>query len=223
MYRSGSRRPTNMLYSGRAEGEGEMSRRFGELRQLGYVVRDIEAGMRHWIDVFDVGPWFYVDRLPVGEFRYYGEPSDPHVSIAISYSGGAQVELIQQRNEAPSMYRDFLEAGHEPCRDPGLRRADGFPSMYRDFLEAGHEGLQHVCYFPVDYDAVLARALADGYVIGQEGSSNRGPFAYLATEAHPGSVVELAAYSDKRRAQFEAIKAVCDDWDGSDPIRTVWP
>ncbi len=186
-----------MLYSGRAEGEGEMSRRFGELRQLGYVVRDIEAGMRHWIDVFDVGPWFYVDRLPVGEFRYYGEPSDLYVSIAISYSGGAQVELIQQRNEAPSMYRDFLEAGHE--------------------------GLQHVCYFPVDYDAVLARALADGYVIGQEGSSNRGPFAYLATEAHPGSVVELAAYSDKRRAQFEAIKAVCDDWDGSDPIRTVWP
>ena len=174
-----------------------MSRRFGQLRQLGYVVRDIEAAMEHWGKLFDVGPWFYVDPLPVGEFRYYGEASDPHLSIAITYSGATQLELIQQRNDAPTMYRDFLAAGHE--------------------------GLQHVCYFPEAYDEMLARALADGYVVGQQGSSNRGPFVYLATEGHPGTVVELAAYTAVRRRQFEAIHEVCEAWDGSDPIRTVWP
>ncbi len=33
-----------------------MSRLFGPIRQNGYVVRDIEAAMAHWIDVLQVGP-----------------------------------------------------------------------------------------------------------------------------------------------------------------------
>ncbi len=175
-----------------------MSRLFGEIRQLGYVVRDIEAAMRHWIETIDVGPWFYVDRLPAADFQYRGAPSEAHISIAISNSGPLQVELIQQRNQAPSMYLDFLAAGNE--------------------------GLQHFCYWPEDYDSVLTRALAAGFTIGQSGTSaGRGPFVYLEPEGHPGSVVELAEYSQTRRRQFAAIEAAARDWDGSDPIRTDWP
>jgi hypothetical protein len=42
-----------------------MSRVFGPLRQMGFVVRDIEVAMRHWVKVCGVGPWFYADRLAV--------------------------------------------------------------------------------------------------------------------------------------------------------------
>lgn len=35
-----------------------MSRLFGDAIQNGYVVRDIDAAMRHWIDVLGVGPWY---------------------------------------------------------------------------------------------------------------------------------------------------------------------
>ena len=56
-----------------------MSLIYGEIRQLGYVVHDIEAAMRHWIDVLGVGPWFYVDRLPVKNFLYRGKTSDVHM------------------------------------------------------------------------------------------------------------------------------------------------
>lgn len=90
-----------------------MSRFFGEIRQNGYVVRDIEAAMKHWIEVLGVGPFFYLEQAPVENFRYYGEPSDMAASIALANSGALQIELIQQRNDAPSMYRDFLAAGHE--------------------------------------------------------------------------------------------------------------
>jgi len=38
---------------------------FGPLRQIGYVVSDIERAMRHWVDVCGVGPWFYFDRYTV--------------------------------------------------------------------------------------------------------------------------------------------------------------
>ncbi len=145
-----------------------MSRLFGAIRQNGYVVRDIEAAMKHWVEVLQVGPWFYVDRLPAPDFSYMGERSDAHVSIAISHSGPLQVELIQQRNDAPSMYRDFLAAGNE--------------------------GLQHFCYFPEDFDGVLAKAEAAGFTVAQSGTSaGRGPFVYLLPEAHPGTVAELAA------------------------------
>ena len=37
-----------------------MSRIFGPVRQNGYVVRDIEKAMTHWVEVMGVGPWYYI-------------------------------------------------------------------------------------------------------------------------------------------------------------------
>ena len=87
-----------------------MSVLFGEIRQLGYVVPDIEAAMDYWAKTLGVGPWFYAPRVPVEKFHYKGEPSSPITSVALANSGPVQVELIQQRNDAPTMYRDFVKA-----------------------------------------------------------------------------------------------------------------
>jgi len=75
-----------------------MSRLFGDMRQVGIVVRDIEAAMRHWVEVCGVGPWFYADRLAVTDYTYAGRRyDDTHISIALANSGDVQLELIQQR------------------------------------------------------------------------------------------------------------------------------
>ena len=87
-----------------------MSVFFGEIRQLGYVVPDIEAAMDYWSRVLGVGPFFYAERVPVVNFTYRGAPSSPVTSVALANSGAVQVELIQQRNDAPTMYRDFVQA-----------------------------------------------------------------------------------------------------------------
>lgn len=175
-----------------------MSRLFGSLRQMGYVVRDIDAAMRHWIEVCGVGPWFYVDKLPVTAFSYRGQRYDDiHLSIALANSGDVQLELIQQRCDRPSMYRDFLAAGHE--------------------------GLQHWSSWPEDYDAIYARALGNGYSIGQEGDSARGRFVYFWNEGHPGTVIEMAHMTPERRRIFDAIHQAAAGWDGSEPIRRQWP
>jgi hypothetical protein len=42
-----------------------MSRLFRPLRQMGYVVPDVQAAMRHCVEVCGIGPRFYADRLPV--------------------------------------------------------------------------------------------------------------------------------------------------------------
>ena len=82
-----------------------MSRLFGRIAQNGYVVRDVRAAMDHWIDVMGVGPWFYFDRVKIDYFRHRGEDSNLEMSAALANPGDIQIELIQQRNDAPSCTR----------------------------------------------------------------------------------------------------------------------
>ena len=174
-----------------------MSRLLGDLRQNGFVVRDIEAAMRHWTRVLGVGPWFYFERAPITDFRYDGRPSDVAVSIALANSGPLQIELIQQRNDAPSSYLDFLRAGHE--------------------------GLQHVAFwterFGGDDDAARARGhrpIQSGCAGGPDGR-----FVYYASDSHPGTIVELSEISGAKGAFFAHIRETARTWDGRDPIRRM--
>ena len=174
-----------------------MSRIFGAVRQNGYVVRDIHAAMDHWLEVIAVGPWFYIDRVETDYFRHRGLESEVEMSIALANSGELQIELIQQRNDAPSMYKEFLDAGRE--------------------------GLQHLAYWTTDYQTLYDRAGALGYRVGHEGriGGEQGRFAYFDTEAHPGTVIEISDISGGKGRFFEHIRKAAAGWDGSDPIRRV--
>jgi hypothetical protein len=174
-----------------------MSRLFGPVRQNGYVVRDIRAAMDRWINVVGVGPWFYIDRVQTDYFRHRGRDSNAEMSIALANSGDLQIELIQQRNDAPSMYKEFIDAGRE--------------------------GLQHVAFWSKEYQALYDRALSLGYKVGHEGQigGEQGRFAYFDTEFHPGTVIELSDISGNKGRFFDHIRRIAADWDGSDPIRDV--
>ena len=175
----------------------DMSRIFGPVRQNGYVVRDIDAAMKHWVEVIGVGPWYYIDRVKTDWFRHRGVDSAVEMSIALANSGDLQIELIQQRNDAPSMYKEFLDSGQE--------------------------GLQHLAYWSKDYQALYDKALGLGYTVGHEGQigGEQGRFAYFDTGAHPGTVVEISDISGGKGIFFDHVRKVSADWDGSDPIRPV--
>jgi Glyoxalase/Bleomycin resistance protein/Dioxygenase superfamily len=81
-----------------------MSALFGKACQNGYVVRDIEKAMKFWTEVQCVGPFFYIPSVKTDWFRYRGADSPVEMSIALANAGDLQIELIQQRNDAPSMY-----------------------------------------------------------------------------------------------------------------------
>lgn len=174
-----------------------MSRVFGGICQNGYVVRDVRAAMYHWIEVMGVGPWFYFDRVKIDYFRHRGEDSNLEMSAALANSGDIQIELIQQRNDAPSMYKEFLDSGRE--------------------------GLQHVAYWTKEYQAVYDRVLSLGYRVGHEGQigGEQGRFAYFDTELHSGTVIELSDVSGPKGGFFEFVRQASIDWDGSDPIREL--
>jgi catechol 2,3-dioxygenase-like lactoylglutathione lyase family enzyme len=174
-----------------------MSRFFGAGRQIGYVVHDIERAMAHWSEVLGVGPWFYKAEIDTTEFRYFGKPSAfPQLSIALANSGNLQIELIQQRNDAPSLYLD------------SLRRSG--------------EGAQHIAYWTERHFDAWCRQLQDaGYVEGHGGQMgrNRGRFAYFVHPDLPSGMIELSELTGGKGDYFKEIAQASIGWDGSDPIR----
>ncbi|MBC7378816.1 MAG: VOC family protein [Burkholderiaceae bacterium] len=174
-----------------------MNNAYGQIRQLAWVVPDIEQAMAHWSGVLGVGPWFYKERVGVTTFRYRGEDSaPPDLSIAFANSGELQVELIQQRNDVPSMYRDFM-------------------------TQTGG-GMQHVAFWTTAFDEVVARLLASGYSEGHAGQvGQRGRFAYFVHASMPGNVIEISEQTGGKAEFFREIAQAAAGWDGSEPVRRV--
>lgn len=173
-----------------------MSRLFGDVRQIGYIVRDLDASVQKWVDL-GVGPWFVIRNVETDYFRYRGQDSPVEMSIALANSGDLQLELIEQHNDAPSGYLDFLNAGHE--------------------------GAQHLAYWTEDFDALYQTVIDAGFSVLHEGAigGEHGRFAYFATEFDPGTVIEISDISGPKGQVFEYIKATAATWDGTDPIRAT--
>ena len=104
-----------------------------------------------------------------------------------------------------------------------IRQRNDVPSLYRDFLAAGHEGMQHWSSWPVNYREIRERALTSGWEIGQEGDTPRGPFIYFLNEGHPGTVIEMAEATPVRMRIFDQVREAALNWDGRDPVRMNWP
>jgi len=167
----------------------------GPATQLGFVVPDVEAAMRHWIDTFGVGPFVCMERgtaqpAPVTYLR--GKPTVVELKLAFGFLGGTQIELIEQTNDAPSPYRSFLDAGRE--------------------------GLQHLGYWVEDHNAACKRVEAAGYkrdyeilVTGQDQ-----PIIYYQSPASIGVMLELVPA--KWRKSREAVLKATQDADADQNI-----
>ena len=175
-----------------------MSIFLGGVRQIGYVVKDIEKAMEHWLKI-GVGPWFYKEDVGSTEFSYYGKPSRiPKVSIALANSGDMQLELIQQRDDAPSLYLDSLKKNGEIA--------------------------QHIAYWTPDKFNEICMQLKDlGYIEGHAGrmGANRGPYAYFIHPDVPSAMLEISDSSGGKAEYFDQVRKAAENWNGEDPIRRI--
>lgn len=170
-----------------------MSRIFGPMRQNGYVVRDIEKAMQHYISL-GIGPWWYLETVKVEDFKFRGQPGHIEMSIALANAGDLQLELIQQRNDQPSLYKEFLDRHGE--------------------------GLQHMSAWSHELEAEHERILKAGFRVGHEGRIGANRFIYYDTEGdHPSTTMELYDVSNGVSAFFDTIREAASNWDGKDPIR----
>lgn len=169
-----------------------MSRFYGDIFQSGIVVDDWREAAEHWIGVMGVGPFFLLDHIQFEWCEYRGRSVELDLSVALAFSGGYQVELIQQNNDAESIYTEF-------------RREHG-------------TGLQHVGTLVDDLDAALDAHGLRAKVV-QQGAIPGCRFAYVDTVLHNGGMLELIEAGEEVRQGFADMKTAAANWDGSDPIR----
>jgi hypothetical protein len=178
-----------------------MSRIFGPIRQMAYLVRDIDQAMRHWIDIMGVGPFFYIENHAAPHSTYRGQPSSMRLSIAFAQCGAMQIELIQPLNDAPSLLTEFLKSGRE--------------------------GLQHVAFWTMNFAADITRYQSLGYEVVQTGGMS-GPNngnVFFAGNGYPAvaHAIEISDISGTKGALFRHIAEAAQDWDGREPIRKLSP
>ncbi len=161
--------------------------------QYAYVVDDIEAACHQWHALTGAGPFFVSPHHVSPQHFHRGEPSRADLSYAFGQAGPAHIQLIQQHNDAPSVYREMVAAG----------------SL----------GFHHVAILPADFDAEYSRYEAAGFpAVTTLVSAAR--VAYMDTRKVLGCFVELYEDNAPLRATFARWKAIHDEWDGvTDPVR----
>jgi catechol 2,3-dioxygenase-like lactoylglutathione lyase family enzyme len=166
----------------------------GPIRQIGYVVTDLDEALASWVEL-GVGPWLVIRGLPMN-VRYRGEPCETTLSLALSNSGEMQIELIYQHDDTPSIFTEFLAAN-----GPGYHQ---------------------LAYWAEDFDATM-KAVADaGWpVVWSCGEGFRVRFAYVEPPSSPATVVEISELTDGQAASAKFIRDAAANWDGSDPIREM--
>lgn len=145
--------------------------------QAAFVVRDLDAAVRHWADDLGIGPWRVWTMEPphLHDMVYRGEPVSFRFRHALAMSGDLQFELV------------------EPL--------DG-PSIFADQLATTGEGYNHVGIIVDDHPAATADAIARGYVplqSGRFGASVDGLFAYFQPPGIP-TVIEFIRPPSERFA-----------------------
>ncbi len=169
--------------------------RLGPMRQIAWLVNDLDAAMDRWLQQQGVGPFFVLRNCPVENVLYRGTPTGLHMDAALVQVGGVQVELIQQH--------------------------DDLPSCYRDMYAPGQEGFHHFCYIVDDYQSCVEHFARKQMPIALEGDFGAVRFCYVDTRAGTGCMTELVSAHPDIEAFFGMVADAARDWDGRDPIRVI--
>ena len=166
----------------------------GPIRQIGYVVTDLDKALASWVEL-GVGPWFVIRNMPQ-RVLYRGEPCEITLSLAMANSGDLQVELIHQEGDTPSIFTEFLAGGRE--------------------------GFHQLAYWTEDFDATMQAVVAVGWPVVWSGGEDVGTrFAYVEPPNSPATIIEIMELTETTAGMGNFIRDTAANWDGSDPIREL--
>ena len=163
------------------------------VRQLAYVVNDMDSALKYWIETLKVGPFFLFEHCPLENQKFFGKPANTDVTLALGNSGSLQIEIIYQHNDEPSVYKEFLDAGRVGVHHFGLM-PDDYVNACNQYRSLGHEAA---------FECTIGGA----------------PLVYFDTVETVGHYIELWDNSSVFKNLFDMIEGAATDWDGKDPIR----
>ena len=168
----------------------------GKIIELCHVVRDHEAGIRHWQEVMGAGPFFVFDIDQPGSVTYRGACVDCALKVGFAFSGSLLIELIT------------------PLRDT--------PSVFKEILDSRGEGYHHVM-LDLDYRQGWDKFQAAGHEPAWQGRLPDGAeYVLFDTRRENGGFVELMEQTPSFHALLAAMRNAYDSWDRvSEPVRPL--
>ncbi len=174
--------------------ESEAMPALGTVRQIAYVVADMQQALKYWLDVMQAGPFYLFEHANMDNQIYRGGESNADVSLAVGNSGDVQIELIYCENDAPSVYREFLDAKRS--------------------------GVHHVGLMPENYAQTYARYVELGFEPAFECNIGGTDLVYFDTVQKLGHFTELWDNSEAFKNFLAMVKDAARNWDGDEPVRT---
>jgi hypothetical protein len=164
----------------------------GVIKQIAYVVDDLDAAIARWVEVVRAGPFFRIDGVSAADVRYRGRPAEAEVSLALGNSGGVQIELIAPHGDGPSIFRERTR------------------------------GVHHLAYLARDFEGESQRLAALGHpaawALTLPGICRVNYHDTLGTFGH---FIEIWESTEAMRGLLEMIEVAAHDWDGRDPVRRL--
>lgn len=171
-------------------------RAVGPIYQICFVVPDLAEAIEEWTSTKRAGPFFLFEHFDFADPSYKGQAVAPDVSLALGYSGDLNIELIQQHDETPSVYRDMIET-----------RGYGFHHFARltsdiDRSIADMESQDSPCVFSGKFEPDTR-------------------FAYCDSRSGLGCFTEFVEFNEAVDGLLALMQDAAKDWDGSDPVRSL--
>jgi methylmalonyl-CoA/ethylmalonyl-CoA epimerase len=171
---------------------------FGAVTQIAYVSLDLGADIEYWTKEMGVGPFLRLDHIQFTRTIYQGQDCLLDVSAAFGYWGDIQVELIEQHNATPSVFKSWSDSGAL--------------------------GIHHVCVLVTDLSVVRARCLESGGDIVQEAwLTGVGSVIYVNFAAGHSGLIEFAELASSTIDLFSNLRRATKEWDGSNPVIHIPP
>ena len=131
--------------------------------------------------------------MPPGA-RYRGEYTGLTITLARAFSGTAMIELIQQHDDGPSVYRETIDR-------------QGY-------------GLHHWAITTLDADAEIARFSRRGYpVVFEDVVPSGARVVYVDATAELPGMIEILEMNEIQEQLYTGFYRAAAAWDGTDPIR----
>lgn len=168
---------------------------YGPIRQIAYIVEDLDAAIRHWMDYAGIGPWtVYKNASMRGHCR--GADTTVKMNVGLSYQDEVQIELIQVTSRTPSPYQDA--GGHSLV------------------------GMHHIAWLSHDIDGDVAKAMQRGLVPAFEASNGVVRVAYMESAVEPGLLLEFIEAAPVVLENFASGTKAAREWDGNrEAIRVI--
>ncbi len=166
----------------------------GQIVQTAYVVKDIRAAIDWWVKDGKAGRSSCSTVSPAPNSANRGEPTQADVAIAMGFAGHMMIELIQPRDDRPSVYRETIRA-------------------------RGH-GFHHLGIAFEDVEAARSEYHGRGYHVAFSAPvPSGGTVYYMGDGPDAPGFIELIPATQGMDEMFTKYWKASVDWDGRNPVR----